>query len=289
MRRFSRWLTFLIFLGAVGFGAWYGWVQWDIPEGYGGLIHTKFTWRDGKRAGGFDRELTVNDGLHWRWEKLIPTNLTMHLYPLAIRSVTLSTSGTLPSGDLYLNFLEEKGDSRFDWNLSVYLSYRLRTEMVPSLAGKEGILPENLEDYLAKEEDLIKNELYAYLADYSPETNIADKMESARGEINRLHPYLEVTSLAPDRISLPDYALYEKARTLYFSYLDERNRSLGEMISRVAPKTAVNEEKMKVLEEYGKVLTEYPVLIDFFALDGDNKFGRYTPSDLMPEDLAGSE
>ncbi|MBN2628233.1 MAG: hypothetical protein JXA95_16335 [Spirochaetales bacterium] len=289
LRRFNRWLTFLIFLGAAGFAAYTGWVQYDIPEGYGGLIHTKFTFREGKRTGGFDPELTVHDGLHWRWEKLIPTNLTMHLYPLEIRTATLSSSGTLPSGDLYMNYLDESTPISFDWNIKVSLTYRLREDAVPRLAGEKGILPRDLEDFLIGEEEQIKNEIYPALADYTPDKDPASALESLREDLNRRHPYLEITTLAPVNLILPDVEFYEKARDLYFAYLDERNRALEEMISRVAPRTTVNEEKMKVLEEYGKVLTEYPVLIDFFALDGNNDFGRYTPADLMPEDLEGSE
>ncbi len=289
IRRFRRWLTFLIFLVFAGFVAYTGWVQYDIPEGYGGMIHTKFSYRDGEWTGGFDKALTVHDGLHWRWEKLFPTNLTLHVYPLDIRTVTLSSKGTLPSGDIYLAFVEEQGTSRFDWDIRVSLTYRLKEESVPQLAAEEGIFPEDLEDFFMKEEELMEREIYGYLKDYAPQESSSAYWSDLEDKLNKQHPYLEITSLVPDSLKLPDLVFYEKSRSLYFAYLDEKNRALEEMISRVAPKTAVNEEKMKVLEEYGKVLTEYPVLIDFFALDKNNDFGRYLPSELMPENLEASE
>ena len=289
LRRFRRWMTFLIFLGFAGFVAYTGWVQYNIPEGYGGLIHTKFSYKDGVKTGGFDEALTVHDGLHWRWEKLFPTNLTMHVYPLDIRAVTLSSRGTLPSGDIYLSYIEEQDASRFDWNISISLSYRLREENVPRLAAEKGIFPEDLEDFFTEEEQLMERDIYGLIKGYSPEDNGTAYWAGIEEELNRLHPFLEITSLAPESIIQPDLELYEKAKSLYFAYLDEKNRALEEMIARVAPRTTVNEEKMKVLEEYGKVLSEYPVLIDFFALDRDNDFGRYTPDQLMPEDLEASE
>ena len=289
LRRFRRWMTFLIFLGFAGFIAYTGWVQYDIPEGYGGLIHTKFSFKDGAKTGGFDEAITVHDGLHWRWEKLFPTNLTMHVYPLEIRTVTLSSQGTLPSGDIYLDYIGEQDASRFNWNISVSLSYRLKEESIPRLADEKGIFPEDLEEFFSEEEQLMEREMFGFIKDYSPEDSGTAYWAGIEEDLNRLHPFLEITSLAPESIIQPDLVLYEKARSLYFAYLDEKNRALEEMIARVAPRTTVNEEKMKVLEEYGKVLTEYPVLIDFFALDKNNDFGRFTPDQLMPEVLEASE
>ncbi|MDC7219254.1 MAG: hypothetical protein PQJ59_04900 [Spirochaetales bacterium] len=289
IRRFRRWTAFLIIIGFSGYVAYTGWVQYDIPEGYGGLVHTKFTFADGKRGGGFDDTLTVHDGLHWRWEKLLPTNLTMHVYPLDIKTATLSSSGSLPSGETYLAFLEEGGSDRFNWDIRFTITYKLKEEMIPQLASKEGIFQEDLEDFFTRELQLMEGELYGSLKNLSPLDDVQGELEKARLSLNEKHPYLEVTSLAPDVLTLPDTVFYEKARSLYFAYLDARNNALEDMISHVAPQTAVNEEKMKVLEEYGKVLTDYPVLIDFFALDEDNDFGRFTSNELMPEDLGKTE
>ncbi|MDC7222095.1 MAG: hypothetical protein PQJ60_00065 [Spirochaetales bacterium] len=281
-RRFKRWTTFLILLGFSGYVAYTGWVQLDIPEGYGALIHTKVTYRNGRKTGGFDETLTVHDGLHWRWEKLLPTNLTMYLYPLEIRTATLSSSGTLPSGETYLAYLEESGSDRFHWDIQISLTYKINEETIPRLASVEGVFPDDLEDYFSKETQKMEGELYGILKDLTPLDDIQEELNKAQRELNQTHPYLEITSLAPDRLTLPDLVFYDKARTLYFAYLEARNNALEDMISQVAPQTAVNEERMKVLAEYGKVLTEYPVLIDFFALDEDNDFGRYSSDDLMP-------
>jgi hypothetical protein len=288
IKRLKRWVTFIVLLGFTGFIAYTGWIH-EIPEGYGGLIYTKVSYSEGKRTGGFDKILTLNDGLHWRWEKLLPTNLTMYPYPLDIKTAVLSSSGTLPSGDTYLAYLNESGSDRFNWEIRFTMTYKLNENQIPLLASQEGVFPDDLDDFFTRENQLMEGELYGMLKDLTPSENIQDKLSEIKSELSRKHPYIEITSLSPEVLTLPDIVFYEKARSLYFAYLDTRNDALEDMISQVAPKTAGNEEKMKVLQEYGKVLTEYPVLIDFFALDEDNDFGRYNPDDLMPEDLGKTE
>jgi hypothetical protein len=289
LRRFNRWLTFLILLGLAGFVFYTGWVQEKIPEGYGALIFTKVTYKEGKLSGGYDETLTANDGFHWRWERLFPTNMTIHLYPLSLRNITISSQGTLPSGDIYMNFMEESQKERFDWDISFDLTYRLKEENIPRLAMEQGIMPENLEAFFAQEENRIEGELYQILKDITPSLTGTKEIDAMRTKLDQSHPFIEITSLSPRILIMPDLTLYNKSRDLYFSYLDTRNASLENMITREAPKMAVNEEKMKILVEYGKILTEYPVLIDFFALDENNDFDRFTPSSLMPESLKGTE
>ena len=285
LKRFSRWLTFLIFIGFAGFVTYVGWIQKEIPEGQGALVFTKLSYRDGRFTGGYDTKLTTSDGFHWRWERLFPTNMTIHLYPLSLRDVRITSTGILPSSDIYMDFIEKSGQDQFNWELSFDLTYHLKKESIPQLAQEKGIMPENLEAYLVEEENKIEGELFGLLSSFTLTQDNSREIEKLLLALNKSHPFLEITSLSPQTIVLPDLVLYNKARELYFSYLDARNISLEKMISREAPKMAVNVEKMKVLVEYGKVLTEYPVLIDFFALDENNDFGRMTPSSLMPEVL----
>lgn len=282
LRTFSRWLTFLIFLAFAGFVAWTGWIQTEIPPETGALVYTKLTYREGAFTGGYDPVLTIDDGFNWRWERLIPTNMTLYLYPLDLRSLTVGSRGTLPSGDVYMAFMEETGKFNFSWELSFDLTYRLKKEMIPSLAQEKGVRPEDLETFLEEEHNRMERELYGHVEGLSPSLADKDATDRILAALNRAHPFLEITSLSPQVISLPDLELYNKARDLYFAYLETRNEALKTLVAREAPKQAVNEEKMKILEDYGRVLTEYPVLIDFFALDSNNDFGRILAPDLMP-------
>lgn len=281
-RRFNRWFSFLIILTMALFVFWKGWIQNKIGEDEAGLVFTKLTYP--MDQGGFDTEITTNDGFHWRWENIIPTNLTLYLYPLSPRTVQVSSQGTLPSGDIYLSFIEEQDQNRFNWDLSFELTYRLNSQLIPDLAIKKGIIPDSIEDFFASEQGSIERELYNYLKDFDLASN-PDQLKTVEISIQEKHPFVEILSLSPQKVVLPDLVLYEKSRDLYFAFLDQRNSALEEMISQVAPKTAVNDEKMQIMEEYGKLLTQYPILIDFFALDNENEFGYVPPGQLMPEKL----
>ena len=86
-------LTLLILLGACGTAFWFGLLSIDLEEGEYGVVYTKLK--------GYEDQAIKSGDFIWRWEALIPTNLTLHTFTLEPRVVALKSSGTLPSGDYY--------------------------------------------------------------------------------------------------------------------------------------------------------------------------------------------
>jgi len=142
-RGLKAFLSILIILGAAGTAFWFGWIQIQLGEGEYGVIYTK--------NGGYDSEPVKNGEFVWRWEGLIPTFMELHIFSLETRSVELSGSGSLPSGDFYAAILGDSVD--FDWSIDSRLTYRMSPEALPVLL-QEGRLGTELESFYTEYEAL---------------------------------------------------------------------------------------------------------------------------------------
>nr|MDA3852032.1 hypothetical protein [Spirochaetaceae bacterium] len=108
------------------------------------------------------------------------------------------------------------------------------------------------------------------------------QQEEIISQLNEKIPELEIISLEPISKDIPDFQLYQEIRNQFFNYLETINIARTEEASQRAGEEWVNKEKLQVLEDYGKLITEYPLLLDFFAIDQDNGLDRRTSRDLLP-------
>ena len=88
---------------------------------------------------------------------------------------------------------------------------------------------------------------------------------------------------------LPDLELYQRARRAYLALLEARYearrtaaRNLAEERERGVAAAEARREALQVLREYGQVLKEYPILIQFLALQSDD--GRASFIDLPAQE-----
>ena len=79
----------------------------------------------------------------------------------------------------------------------------------------------------------------------------------------------EIISVGIRRVSVPDMALYAQARELYFQLMEAREQAIAAAEAEAIAKADEAESRLRILENYGRILTEYPVLIDFFSLEGN--------------------
>ena len=272
-KRFSRRLTFLIFLAALIFLFIRGWIQLDIPEGQAALIYTK--------SGRYDDRLVENGGLVWRWEAIIPTFLNIHLIPLRAHDARVTLEGDLPSGQIYLDHAETKGD--FSYRMELFLSYRLRPDYIAGLIRDNQVDPDKLDDLYERTDSRI----LGWCAAHALEMHNSDQSSPAGKAVDmpaleREFPEAEFFAVQPDYLRLPDFALYLELREHYFLYLEQRNQALSEAAVQIAGLEQDTQYRLGVLEEYGKLITQYPLLLDFFRIDGENLIRRYTGSELLP-------
>ena len=270
-------LSLLIILGAAGAVFWFGWVQFRIGEGQVGVIYTK--------SHGYEDRPLVNGEFEWRWQALLPTNMTIHIFDLETRSIIMNREGTLPSGDLYAAMAGDGVD--FDWDVEIRLSYRVRPDALPSLVA-EGAVASGIESLYTGYESRIEGELSRILSETGfsdPEKTPEQLIVGIESELERrgsaLDDRFEILDVALMDWVLPDMELYAESRRLYLEYMGLRQAVLTEVEDNAVRREDVQGARLDLLERYGRILSDYPVLLDLFALEGSPGASLLPPADLQ--------
>jgi hypothetical protein len=257
MKAFLIILVILVVLAGTAF--YFGWVQILLPPENYAVVFTKI--------GGYDDQVIRPGEFSWRWERLIPTNMTLYTFDLHPRTMDVSFKGSLPSGHLYSSILPENPDFSLSGNVSIH--FGIVPESLPALVAEEKLSPEALDDfYEAKAEQIsnrVMNSLKEVQSDLASSATLNQQMER---ELAREFPDLKILSLRTETVSVPDLELYELARQSYRELVEIRDRSRDEAVTRLAVEQVRAEnardrerETLEALREYGKLLNEYPILL----------------------------
>lgn len=285
MKKFLAVLVLLVLIAGVVF--YFGWVQIRLPEHTYGVIFTKTT--------GYHPEVVRPGTFVWKWERLIPTNFTLHRFTIEPRTVQLSQTSTLPSGDVYAQVLEESPS--FEYHLDVSFRYELIPEKLPKLVEEQALNPEKLDSWYQEQAEAMLSDVKNILSreverldDSSPtELQFGALEEKLRRELESSYPSVTIHEVVPRRIEFPDLALYYSARELYFSLLDTREVTETETLRQARSWMVSEESKLKVLREYGELFTEYPGLIRYLALKDQQSIENMVPQIELLEKVFGQE
>jgi hypothetical protein len=242
MKKFLLVLIILLLIGGTGF--YFGWIQLRIPENHYGVAFTK--------TSGYHEEVYEPGRFYWKIERLLPTNMQFHLFDLSPRNRTIELNGTLPSGDLYAQMLPDPVS--FSYNLTYSISYRIKPEMLPTLVEKSGISPEELDAWYAAREASITD----IVASITTESQIPDQLSR---KIEERFPELEVLEAGIITWNYPDRELYHAARSFYLERISALEAAEDAAMALEREWIVSKREKLAVLEEYGKLLSNYPGLL----------------------------
>jgi hypothetical protein len=101
------------------------------------------------------------------------------------------------------------------------------------------------------------------------EASLTSIGEELLTRLSREYPALEFVSAVPTEVSLPDLELYEAARSLYFDTVEARRSAISEEAFTAEQRRISEESRLETLRRYGEVLSEYPVLLDYFELSAE--------------------
>jgi hypothetical protein len=257
MRGFVATVIVLLVLAALAFG--FGWVQILLPPGTYAVAATK--------TGGFDSEVIRSGVFVWRWERLIPTNMTLYRFDLRPYRTELSFGGSLPSAELYASVLPQGPD--FSFRGEAALELRIRPESLPGLVQEGRLSPDTLEAFYEAAGREVAQALTERLSEPGSALQIgADLDARLLEELRPRFPHLDLLSLATHSLRVPDRELYDLARQSYRELVGARDEARNAAAARqgvdqVAEDARRHREEATLasLREYGKLLDEYPVLL----------------------------
>ena len=282
-------ISILLLLGAAGAIFVAGWIQILLPPATYGVLFSK--------TGGYDPEVMEPGVFVWRWERVIPNNVTLFLFEVQPHTIETPLSGELPSAEAVASMLPgAAGAADFRYQATVSVTFAVRPKALPSLVSGEGLTPEDLNHWTRMKGTAVGRaalELLQRQAQAAALTDLAALEAAIVAPLAASFPELEVVGVRFSDLHLPDIEVYERGRRAYLELMDaqhearraavvdlahERERGLADQETRRAA--------LQVLREYGAVLQEYPVLIQFLALQ--NGAGRDAFLNL-PQPLSATE
>ncbi|MEE8441216.1 MAG: hypothetical protein V3S41_05795 [Spirochaetia bacterium] len=274
-------VLFLVFVIVAAVVFYFGWIQIQLDEDSYAVIFTK--------TGGWEETVIAPAEFTWRWQRLLPTNLALHVIPIIPHSTTATVSGSLPSATTYGALLESA--SPFSYAISVHVVYRLKPDALPGLVRDDGLRSDALGTYYGRidteMEQVITDSTMRLLGQpaqlISPASALTTVVENLTATLTRWYPELEFLSVGPTRLELPDIELYFETRQRYITILDARTEAMQTVAKELATDQTATDAELARLERYGEILERYPILLDYFSLTQDVRGDPLELESLVPQ------
>ncbi|MDR2742001.1 MAG: hypothetical protein LBB98_07570 [Treponema sp.] len=253
-------VAFFIILILGGTAFFFGWVQFRVPPGSYGVMRSK--------THGIDTTVIREGKFRWVWYAAIPTNVGITIFTPKVVEQPIQASRSLPSGDIYASFAGVDVDFSYEYTGS--LSFMVKPDYLPVLMAEGGVVnQEDLEAFEGRLADEIASYSVRRLEEYTGEGDgigdlDADKLKEG---ILREYPYIENLSCNINTTRRPDTVLYDSIRKIYGNYLAGRYASSETDASLPANRRISARLRFDELEKYGELLTKYPVLLQYLALE----------------------
>jgi hypothetical protein len=259
--------TLLVLILIAGAGLFFGWAQLGIPpDGYG-VIRSK-------THGLYPRLVQPGEFL-WVWYKLIPTNTETTVFRLNSVNHEFTAESTLPSGKIYSTFAGI--EDNFSWKINAAISFSISPDAIIPLFTANTVSSQ--EDLTRYEKD-IAGQIEGFILRCVEQEDNFGQVETLlkdgenpwfENEILRQFPFLKNFSLKVKSAKFPDFALYRQAKGLFDDYMVVQKEYASGDIRERARKRIDAMFRFDELEIYGSLLSKYPILLEYLALENNKK------------------
>lgn len=260
-------ISLIILLIAAGTVFVFGWIQIFVPIGKYGVLASK--------TSGIDPVPITNGVFRWQWERLIPTNTELYVFSIEPKRFTTVISGELPYASEYNNAFSTNYD--FSYNYTVTLSLSVKPDLLPQLVKDYSVkTDENLSELLSQQVQNICGDIVQFMInsgeteDISFQTSLDVAKITDGIDLSGKYPFVLFNSIELKMTKSPDLVLYKSVKNSYSEY---RIKSQEQILDTTVKETQVSSEDYFLFERYrnlGKLLTEYPLLIDYIAVQQDD-------------------
>ena len=261
MKKFILTLFILLVCGGVVF--FFGWAQFKVPVGAFGVVRSK--------THGVDPRLVRSGEFRWIWYKLIPTNVQIPVFRLDPEHYSININNSLPSGNSYATFAGISAD--FSWELNASISFSLDPDQLVSLLAERNISSqEELDGYKRDLAERIEAFILRRLVSGEDSLRVEEILTGGSSadierEIESQFPYIRDFSFTVKSARFPDFALYRQIRLLYEDFIMKQREYISAALSQKAEDRIDTQLHFGELERYGQLLTQYPVLLEYLALE----------------------
>jgi hypothetical protein len=162
----------------------------------------------------------------------------------------------------------------FSYEVKGSVSWSLRPEALPGLVERRNMRSQaDLDAYVQKLSPEIESRIRQNLWSYAEKEEALDRIRVSgsipelQQELEAAFPDTENLTLALEIITFPDFVLYKEAKGLYEDYVAGQRQSLSAGIDRMAEETVLAKRRFEELSLYGELLSKYPILLNYLALE----------------------
>ena len=270
-----------------------GWIQILLPPNTYAVMFSK--------TNGYETSVIEPGTFAWRWQRLIPTNVTLELYPLKPYSSHVILEGELPSGKDIANLLAN--GSRFEFHIEFDIIFSIDPAIIPYLAKVKGITSDNLSEWQQQKSMEISQYLHKMLIANCALFECQNRMENFSNvifeqEINELiltaasqaFQELNIININITKLELPDIEVYQQSRDLYFQLLDQQMQSRLKAVKDMSIERESNsimyqkqKDNLDLLRNYGSLFEEFPILLKLLELDNNLSIFELSPTIVSTE------
>jgi len=264
MKKFIFFLFFLLALGGTAF--FFGWTKLSVAPGSYGVLQSK--------THGLETRVIRDGEIQWLWYKLIPNNVQITVYTINTVKHPFRSSGSLKSGELYATLAGIDAD--FSWDIKGEVSFNIIPDHLPGFTNRENVGDDadlrKAEERLAERIGGLMLQRIIGFIENGDDSKIESLLIGAslpdlENEIYRIFPEIENLNCTIQVSNYPDFALYRSVRSLYQEYLIHQNTLLRPDIAREAESRIEGRLRLDELAKYGELLTKYPILLQYLALE----------------------
>lgn len=244
-----------------------GWISFQIDDHEYGVIFSK--------TQGWDPDIIMPGEFRWHWGRLIPTNVNLYKFTIQTERSHISISRQLPSAEHYSLYLE--GNPDFSIAAEAIVEWELDPYRIPYLAAERNIRPEDQETINSELSEKLSfwfEQLFeASLRNFSQETifDSAVQLENISADLQDRIPEIRILSVSVQNMKFPDLSLYESGRLLYRELVESRREAIQQANAAVLFEELIMERQLEALRTYGQIITEFPLLLDYFLLSAETE------------------
>ncbi|MCQ2241456.1 hypothetical protein [Treponema sp.] len=238
-----------------------GWITFRVKPGFCAVMTSK-------TSGVYEKPI-VAGAFTWRWERLLPTNVTLETFDLTPYKTTQAVSGELPGAKLYKDYAAASAD--FSYNIKFNIAMSISPEQILNLYRENKIKTnEDLQEYYGTKakiaasliaDAMVKNNSGATV---QPSALTESKLLEIIMESKKEFEGIAFSSVEISDCSLPDIEIYNKAKESYESFLAMLNAKLEQYADKNAESYIEMDRTLKQFEKIGDLMKTYPHLQDMF-------------------------
>ncbi|MBQ0039909.1 MAG: hypothetical protein KBS64_05740 [Treponema sp.] len=238
-----------------------GWITFRVKPGFCAVMTSK--------TSGIHDSPVVSGSFLWRWERLLPTNVTLETFDLAPYKTTQVISGELPSAKVFKEYASVNSD--FNYNIKINITMSITPEKILDLYKKNAIKTnEDLQEFydnrsklaasLVAESILSKEDGYIMRPYSFTEDMILKVIMDKKSEFDGI----AISSVEVSDCQLPDLYVYYSAKKSYDGFMEILGMKLEESAEKNAEFYVEQDRMIKQFEKLGDLFKKYPYLQDMF-------------------------